>query len=359
MPLAPCRARPLTPTLLLSLVAAALLLMSGGCKKEDGGGNATAGGGATTRAAGDSVRIVYVAKNTGNPYFEPLVEGLKKAAEETGASFEEIAPATADATSQIPIIKAQVQSGVDVLAISPNSPDALVPVLRDAKAKGVTVICVDSDLTGNEQHRAAGVFPTDAKEVGYGQVELLGSLIDYKGKFAILSATTDAPNQNVWIGHMKEALKDPKYKEMQLVDVVYGDDQPQKSTTETEALLTKHPDLRGIIAPTTVGVSSAAQVVENAKKADQVKVVGLGLPSLMRRFINNGTVEAFALWSPYDMGYVTGHLGVQLAQGKVKAEPGAKFTAGTMGEKEIRDKNVVIAGQPLVFTKENIEQFKF
>ena len=350
--------------LVTSVLLAALLIISG-CKQEDSGGGgggsgSGSGGGATTQpGSGGPTRIVYVAKNTGNPYFEPLIEGLKKAAEETGSSFEQIAPASAEATSQIPIIKAQVQSGVDVLAISPNSPDALVPVLRDAKEKGVTVVCVDSDLTGNEHHRAAGVFPTDAKEVGFSQVELLGSLIGYKGKFAILSATTDAPNQNVWIGHMKEALKDPKYKEMQLVDTVYGDDQPQKSTTEAEALLTKHPNLRGIIAPTTVGVAAAAQVVENAKKAEQVKVIGLGLPSLMSRFVKNGTVEAFALWSPYDMGYVTGHLGVQIAQGKVKPAPGVKFTAGTMGEREIRDKNIVIAGKPLVFKKDNIDQFKF
>ena len=38
-------------------------------------------------------------------------------------------------------------------------------------------------------------------------------------------------------------------------------DEPQKSATETEALFSKHPQLKGIIAPTTVGLASAAQVV--------------------------------------------------------------------------------------------------
>ena len=339
----------------------AVLLIITGCKREDGGGSGGGAGAATQSSSGGAsdVRIVYIPKNTGNPYFIPLTEGLKKAAQETGATFDEVAPATAEATSQIPVIRDQIQLGVDVIDISPNSPDALVTVLQEAKNKGITVITVDSDITGNEQHRAAAVLPVDPKDVGYSQVELLGSQIGYKGKFAILSATTDAPNQNVWIGHMKEALKDPKYKEMELVGIVYGDDQPQKSTTEAEALLTKYPDLRGIIAPTSVGVAAAANVVENARKGGQVKVIGLGLPSEMRRFVKSGTVEAFALWSPYDMGYVTGQLGVQIAQGKIKPEPGTKFTAGTMGEREIREKNIVIAGKPLVFTKENIEQYKF
>src|SRR4029079_14421964 len=133
--------------------------------------------------------------------------------------------------------------------------------------------------------------------------ELLGSLIGYKGKIAILSATTDAPNQNEWIQWMKEALKDPKYKEMELGDrVVYGDDQPEKSTTEAQALLTIYPDLKGIISPTTVGVAACAQVVESAGKAKDVAVTGLGTPNQMRRFIQNGTVKAFALWSPKDEG---------------------------------------------------------
>jgi rhamnose transport system substrate-binding protein len=303
--------------------------------------------------------MVYIPKNTGNPYFDPMVDGFKHAATEANVGFEQVAPATADATSQLPLIKAQIQLGAKVIAISPNSPDALNQVFKEAMDKGITVLCVDSDLTGNEQYRTAGVLPTDPEMVGKGQIELLGSLIGYKGKFAILSATTDAPNQNEWIRVMKEALKDPKYKDMSLVEVVYGDDQPEKSTTEAQALLTKYPDLRGIISPTTVGVAACAQVVESAGKASQVAVTGLGTPNQMRRFVQNGTVKAFQLWSPKDEGYVSGALGIAIATGKVKPEPGAKFQAGTMGERTFREKNVVITGPPFTFTKDNIDQFHF
>ena len=73
----------------------------------------------------------------------------------------------------------------------------------------------------------------------------------------------------------------------------------------------------------------------------------------------NGTVKAFALWSPKDEGYVAATLGIALATGKVKPETGAKFTAGSMGERSFRDKGVVITGPPVTFTKSNIEQFKF
>ena len=345
--------RRLCHALLAALFCGATLLGLS-CKREDAAAGGPAG------AGGGPVKIVYIAKNTGNPYFDPMIAGFRKAADETGATFETVAPATADATSQLPLIKDQVQRGVNVLAISPNSTDALNPALEEAVRRGVTVITVDSDLTGNPGARTAAVLTVDPETVGKSQVELLGSLIGYRGEVAILSATTDAPNQNAWIAVMKRTLADdPKYRDMRLVEVAYGNDEPQKSATEAEALLTKYPDLRGILSPTTVGLAAAAKVVEDAGKADRVKVTGLGTPNQMRRYVKNGTVEAFALWSPYDEGYLAGHLGYLIASGKVVPEVGAGFDAGTLGRREFRSDKVVITGPPTTFTQGNIDDFHF
>lgn len=339
------------------IVAAATLGVIGSMSCKDEG---AAGGGSTTQSSGKAVKIVYIPKNAGNPYFDPMIAGFRKAADEMGATFDTIAPATADATSQLSLIEAQVQRGATVLALSPNSPDALNPALMNAMRKGVKVIAVDSDLTGHPEARTAAVLTVDPQTVGESQVELLGSLIAYKGEFAILSATTDAPNQNAWIEIMKKTLaSNAKYKEMKLVETVYGNDEPQKSTTETEGLLTKYPNLKGIIAPTTVGIAAAAQVVKTANKASQVKVTGLGTPNQMRAYIKDGTVEAFALWSPFDEGYLAAQLGKQLASGGLNTDAGTKFTAGTLGEREFKADAIVITGPPVTFTKANIDQFNF
>ncbi|MFT3789372.1 MAG: rhamnose ABC transporter substrate-binding protein [Tepidisphaeraceae bacterium] len=310
--------------------------------------------------AAEKPTLVYIPKNTGNPYFDPLTEGFKKAVEESGCEFVTVAPDSADATSQLPLIKDQIQQGVAAITISPNSPDALNPVFEEAMGKGIHVVTVDSDLTGNEEYRTAGVATVDPESVGAGQIELLGSMISYEGEFAILSATTDAPNQNRWIEVMKKTLADnPKYAKMKLLEVVYGNDEPQKSSTETESLLARHPNLKGIIAPTTVGIAAAAQVVETRKVADKVVVTGLGTPNQMRRFVKNGTVKVFALWSPYDEGYLAGQIAAQLALGKLKAEPNTTFTAGTLGERKFREKNVVITGDLFIFNKDTIDKFNF
>jgi rhamnose transport system substrate-binding protein len=303
--------------------------------------------------------MVYVAKNVGNPYFDSINRGFQQAAEELGFTFTHVGPPTAEATSQIPLIQQQVQRGVHVLAISPNSIDALNQTFRRARDRGVIVLSVNSDITGSENFRDGAILPMDFNLTGSSQIELLGSLIDYQGKFAILSATTDAPDQNFWIRGMREALKEPKYEKMELVTVVYGDDDPQKSLVEAEALLTRYSDLRGIISPTTVGLAAAAQAVESANRAPQVQVTGLGTPNQMRRFINNGTVQAFALWDPSNVGYVSGYIGAMVALNQLEILPGSRFSTQSRGAFELGADGVVIAGPPLVFTKENIDQHQF
>ena len=161
----------------------------------------------TSAIAADPVKIVYIGKNTGNPYFDSITGGFEDACKALGCEFEFVAPATAEATSQIPFIEAQIQRGVNVIGIAPNSPDALNQVLDDARAKGILVLTVNGDLTGNESHRDATILPVNFDIVGRDQVEMVGSLIGYEGEIAILSATTEAPDQNKWIVGMNDTLK--------------------------------------------------------------------------------------------------------------------------------------------------------
>lgn len=341
--------------LLVAVVAIA------GCKDQPAANTPTTAGGGGNKPSGGTkkYKIVYIPKNTGNPYFDVIISGFKKAGDELGYEFTSVAPAQGDATSQIPFIKQQVQQGVDAIAISPNSPDAVKPALKEAMAKGIKVVTINSDMPGHEDGRDAVVLPMDFTITGKSQIELMSELIGNKGDIAILSATTDAPDQNTWIADMKEALKDPKYKDMKLVEIAYGNDDAQKSLTETQGLITKYPNLRGIISPTTVGVAAAAQAVETAGAASRVQVTGLGLPNLMRRFVLNDTVKKFALWNPEEEGYLAGYLIDGMVKGTIKPASGVTFKAGKLGERKIGDKNVVITGPPVVFDKTNIKQYDF
>ena len=63
---------------------------------------------------------------------------------------------------------------------------------------------------------------------------------------------------------MKTELSQADYAKLKLVDTVYGDDEDQKSFDQTQALLPSHPNLKGIISPTTVGIAAAARYLSSS-----------------------------------------------------------------------------------------------
>ncbi len=350
--------------LLLLLPLAAIILAACQRPADDSKTSSTTPG---TPATGQKLKIVFIPKSSGNPYFDQVSAGFQEAAQAAGAEFTTTAPSSADATSQIAVIKEQIQRKVDVIVVSANSPDTLNVALDEAKAAGILVMTVDSDLTANETHRVASVLSPDATQVGSSQVELLGSQINYEGEIAILSATQDAPNQNAWIAVMKETLKQPKYAKMKLVDIVYGNDEPQKSATEFEALLSKHPNLRGVISPTSVGLAAAAQSLATAGvypgganvKGPGLMLTGLSTPNQLKKFVDTGVVTAFQLWSPKDMGALACNVAMAIKQGKLTPGDGVEFEDPKLGIQKFGKNNVINISPLTTFDKSNIASFDF
>ena len=261
------------------------------------------------------------------------------------------------AAAQIPSIQAAIAAKADAIVIAGNDPDALCPSLAQAQAAGIKVVAFDSDVKCPDH---LFINQADTEGIGRSQVDLLASQIDSTGEIAILSAAATATNQNAWIDFMKKQLAD-KYPNMKLVDVVYGNDDPATSLTVLQGLLSAHPNLKGIISPTTVGISTAAQYFSTHK--DLAKGTGLGLPSRMRAYIKDGTLKSFALWNPNDLGYLAGYAAASLASGVFTIKDGAKFTAGKLKDYTVSvpadgSPNVVL-GLPQVFDLSNIDNFQF
>lgn len=124
-------------------------------------------------------------------------------------------------------------------------------------------------------------------------------------------------------------------------------------------LLRSYPDLDGIVSPTTVGIAAAARYLSGSQYQGEVALTGLGTPNQMRAFVKDGTVEAFALWNPEELGYLAAYAGAALASGQISGAEGETFRAGELGEYTIEADGVVVLGPPTVFDKSNIDEFDF
>jgi len=329
---------------------ASLALVAGlgltACGDDDGGSG----------EGGGSDSITFLPKNLGNPYFDASTAGGERAAQEFGGTIEEVGPDQATPDSQVSFINTAAQQGVGALVVSANDPTAICDALEEARDAGVKVITFDSDT--DPECRDVFVNQADAEGIARAQVEMIAEQIGGSGEIAILSAAANATNQNAWIELMEQELA-ANYPDIELVDTVYGDDDDQKSFDQTAALLSEHPDLKGIISPTTVGIAAAARYLSDSQYKGKVALTGLGTPNQMREYVENGTVTEFALWNPEDLGYLAAYTANAMVEGDISGEEGDTFEAGELGEYTVGADGVVVLGDPFVFNKDNIDDFDF
>ncbi|MDI3543376.1 MAG: rhamnose transport system substrate-binding protein [Candidatus Atribacteria bacterium] len=304
--------------------------------------------------------IAMIVKNVGNPFMDAAGRGAEEACKELGNNFIFQGPATPTVEGQIEIIENLIAQKVSAICITANDFDALVPVLQKAKGNNIKVVSFDSAVApgGRDVH----VNQANAELIGKLQVQAIAEMIGYEGEIAILSAGATMTNQNTWIEYMKEELKDPKYAKMQLVTIVYGDDLRDKSYNEAMGLFKSYPNLKGIISPTTVGISATAKAITDAGLIGQVKLTGLGLPSEMAEWVHNGACEAFFLWNPVDLGYLASYVASLLCDGIITGKAGEEFSAGRMGDYTIVEAvdggTEVLLGPPFRFDITNIDEWK-
>ena len=315
---------------------------------DDGGGGGGGGGDATT--------VTFLPKALGNPYFDTSDAGGKKAVEEFGGTYAEVGPDTIGPDTQVSFIDTAAQQGVNALVVSGNDPQALCDSLNAARDAGTKVVTFDSDV--DPSCRDLFINQATADGIAQVQVDMIAEQIGDAGEVAILSAAANATNQNAWIATMEEIFA-ADHPDIKLVDTVYGDDDDQTSFDKTAALLSDHPNLKGIISPTTVGIAAAARYLSTSEFKGKVALTGLGTPNQMRDYVEDGTVTEFALWNPGDLGYLAAYAAKALVDGDITGEEGDTFTAGDLGDFEVGADATVLLGEPYRFNKDNIGDFDF
>jgi rhamnose transport system substrate-binding protein len=324
---------------------------------------ASASAAATASGIKKGLVVYFIPKDTQNPYEVLADAGGSKALAELGGKVV-VSSGTADtAAAQIPSIQAAIQAHANAIVIAGNDPSALCPSLQQAASAGIAILSFDSDVTCGSSPNHLFINQANTETIGTSEVDILAKEIGDSGQIAILSAAASATNQNSWIVYMKQELK--KYPNIKLVSTVYGNDDPATSLTVLQGLLSAYPNLKGIISPTTVGIQAAAQYLDTHKSLlKKLTLTGLGLPSQMKPYVEDGTVNEFELWNPSNLGYLAGYAAAALASGTASLTPGSTFTAGTLGKYTVLAPTTgvgpsVVLGPPFVFDKANIAQFNF
>ncbi len=309
--------------------------------------------GSAARAA--DKRIGLVVKNLGNTYFDACRDGAMEAAKAMGGmEIIYTAPTKPTAEDQIAVLDSLLAQKVDGIIVAADDANALVPFGKKAAQRGIKVISFDSAIAPGGRLVHLSASSTDL--IGAKQVQMIAKTLNNEGEVAILSASSTMTNQNSWIAAMKEEWKKPEYAKMPLVATVYGDDQDDKSYREMQALVKAHPNLKGVISPTTIGIRAGAKAIMDGGLIGKVYITGLGLPSEMNDAVLKGACESFAIWNPVDYGYAATQIMADILGGAAYT-PGSMLKMGRLGETKVGPDGEAVMGEPFVFDKSNVEKY--
>ncbi len=305
------------------------------------------------------LKVALVAKSAGNAFFEIAAATFVAAVEAEGGTCDVLYPEEATADAQIKVLENAISQGYDAICLSANDTNALQATLEEAMEEGIAVTSFDS--APNSDSRQVFINQAGTTAVAQALVDAVYDLCDGAGQWAILSATSQASNQNAWIAAMEEIIAaDSTYSGLELVEIAYGDDEADKSTDQTEALLANYPDLECICAPTTVGIAAAAKYLQDT--GSSVKLTGLGLPSEMEAYTGDDcSCPYFYLWDMEGLGTLSAYVTMGVAVGELTGALGETFTAGSLGTFTVTEADdggtEIVLGEPLQFNGDNVSTY--
>ncbi len=299
----------------------------------------------------EALTIGVMPKTTRNPYFEDCQRGAQEAARELGFTLQWDGPLEADAERQVRIVERWVDERLPAIAVSVENPNRVTPALRDARSHGVKVLTWDADA--DPEARDFTVVQATAEAIAHALSFEVGRITGGKGEVAAITSTLSAPNQNAWIAEFRARLS-REHPGLKLVDVRPSDDVEENARREGLQLIEAHPQLRAIVGVCSPAVPGAAEAVKQSRRS-AVRITGVSLPSLCRRYIEEGVVDSVVFWKTRDLGYLAAASAHAVAAGWL--EPGAAFLrAGRLG-------NVIVCGDQIrlgrchIVSKGNLDGF--
>ncbi len=316
---------------------------------------AAPGGAATVPPPPPQARrvVALTPKAKADPYFVSCKQGADAAAAELGVDLLWDSPTDPDPAKQTEVVEAWITRGVDVIAASCASPEALSSVLRKARARGIGVISWDADAKADA--RQFFVNQATAEGIGTTLADEGARLAGGSGRYAIVTASLTDANQNEWIKFIQARMA-AAHPGMALATIQPSDGQRDKAMTETRNIVRAYPDVKVIIAVAAPAVPGAAEALKQENRRD-VKLTGLSVPSLCKAYVHEDWIQSIVLWNTQDLGYLTVRAAVAVADGSLA--PGAtSFSAGRLGTLRVEGDQILL-GKPFVFNAGNIDDFDF
>ena len=271
---------------------------------------------AASAASAADKEIAVIVKTANSDFWQIVKKGSTAAAGElTGytASFQGAASDT-DLAGQVALVENAVNRKVAAIVLAPSDPDALIPAMKKAWEAKIPVILIDSAASDAGKDYYQSFLATDNKKAGELCAQALIDKIGTTGKIAIMSYTAGSGSEIGRVGGFRKYIE--THSKLQVVGPFYSNSQMGTALNQTTDVLAANADLKGLFGanePTAIGMGRA---LVQSGKAGKVVAIGFDGNGDLQGFIKDGTLEAIAVQSAYQMGHLGVKTAVEASQGK-------------------------------------------
>jgi len=314
----------------------------------------------SAKAAGKRFVVATVVKVDGIAWFDRMRVGVEQFGAETGHDTWMVGPTRTDAAAQIQIVENLIAQGVDAICIVPVSVEAIEPVLKKARARGIIVVAHEASNLNNADYILEAF---DNKAYGARLMEVLGRAMGGKGKYVATVGNLTAKSQNEWIDGGIEYQK-AHFPGMQEVSArLETHDDANLDYAGLKAVLNAHPDLKGILGgpmPTSAG---AGRLIAERGLKGKLFFAGTGLVSVSGEYLKDGDIQYIQFWDPAVAGYAMNVIAVMaLEHRKSEIKPGLNL--GLPGYTHLKapfagKANLLYGDGWVGVTKENMDRYNF
>ena len=271
--------------------------------------------------AAQAGEIAVNVKTTNSTFWQNVHKGAEAAIKQIkGHTLTFSGPVAESAIAdQVNLVENAVNRKVAGIVLAPSDPDALVPAIKKAWEARIPVVLIDSQVADSGKAYYQSFLATDNKAAGEACAKLLIERIGTTGKVAIMSYVAGAGSEVGRVGGFKAYLQ--ANSKLQIVGPFYSQSQMATALNQTTDVLASHRDLKGIFGanePTAVGMGRA---LVQSGRAGKVVAIGFDGNEDLQRFVKDGTLDAIAVQSSFQMG----QLGVQTVNEVLQRKPVPKF----------------------------------
>ncbi|MFI0417171.1 autoinducer 2 ABC transporter substrate-binding protein [Spongiactinospora sp. 9N601] len=296
-------------TLLVAVASASALAACGSSAdlRSDGGN-----GGGNTAAPAD-LRFVTVVKLTGVGWFNRMETGVKEFATETGIDATQTGADDAGPEKQVKIIQDLIPQRPTAIAVVPNSPESLEGVLKRARDAGIKVVTHEAS---DQKNTDADIEAFDNTAYGAHMMDELAKCMGESGKYANFVGHLTAKTHMEWAAGA-QARAQEKFKGVtRVADPIESQENTGVAYDRTKELLTRNPDIKGIIGSAATDVAGIGRAVQEAGLSDKVCVMGTSIPSVSEKYFADGSIDKIFFWDPAVAGKAMLKIAQLLAEGK-------------------------------------------